>query len=364
MKTYPIQPMSIHQAMEMQFHLVNCIHETIPGGEMLTQGDLGVVLGEGAPTMTRKVEAVLAKCFGAEAAILVRGSGTGAMRNVFNVLNSPLDKIVLHDAPIYPTTKVIIESMGLKPIWIDYNLDTTDQWDSCKAASFALIQHSRQRIDDSYELQEVIQKLRQVNPDISILVDDNYAVMKAAKIGVQVGADVSAFSMFKLLGPEGVGCVVGKKSIIESIRKINYSGGSQVQGHEALEALRALVYTPVSLAIQSEQVEKAYQRLLNGEVKGVKNAYIANAQSRVLLVEFEKPIAKAVLEASEKLGAAPHPVGAESKYEVVAQFYRVSATFRNADPALENSMIRINPMRSGADTVINVLKRAIEQAEK
>lgn len=364
MKTYPIQPMSIPQAIEMQFHLVNCIQEIIPGGEMLTQGDLGVSLEEGAPKMTRKVEAVLAKCFEAEAAILVRGSGTGAIRNVFNVLNTPLDKMILHDAPIYPTTKVIIESMGLRPIVIDYNLEEANQWDSCKEASFALVQHSRQRIDDSYELQVVIEKLKRINPEINILVDDNYAVMKAPKIGVQVGADVSAFSMFKLLGPEGVGCIVGKKTIIESIRKLNYSGGSQVQGHEALEALRALVYTPVALAIQSEQVEKAYQRLLTGEVEGVKNVYIANAQSRVLLVEFEKPIAKVVLKACEKLGGAPHPVGAESKYEVVAQFYRVSATFRNANPALEHSMIRINPMRAGADTVINVLKKAIEQAEK
>ncbi|GAU75485.1 aminotransferase class V-fold PLP-dependent enzyme [Fusibacter sp. 3D3] len=364
MKTYPIVPMTIDQAMEMQFHLVSCIQETIPGSEMLTQGDLGVSLEEGAPKMTRKVEAVLAKCFDAEAAILVRGSGTGAIRNVFNVLNKPLDKIVIHDAPIYPTTKVIIESMGLTPVVIDFNLENEDQWQSCKDASFALVQHSRQRIEDSYELQAVVEKLKQINPEINILVDDNYAVMKAPKIGIQVGADASAFSMFKLLGPEGVGCVLGQKTLIESIRKINYSGGSQVQGHEALEALRALVYTPVALAIQAEQVDKIYQRLFKGEIEGIKNVYIANAQSRVLLVEFEKPIAKAVLKQCEQLGGAPYPVGAESKYEVVAQFYRVSATFRNADPALEHSMIRINPMRAGADSVINVLKKAIEQAEK
>ncbi len=88
---------------------------------------------------------------------------------------------------------------------------------------------------------------------------------------------------------------------------------------------------------------------------------MANAQSKVLLVEFHEEIAKAVLREAQKLGAAPNPVGAESKYEVVPMFYRVSGTFLAADPTLENRMIRINPMRAGADTVLRILQEAIER---
>lgn len=81
-----------------------------------------------------------------------------------------------------------------------------------------------------------------------------------------------------------------------------------------------------------------------------------------MLVEFEKEIANIVLEESEKLGAAPNPVGAESKYEMVPMIYRISGTFRKADPTLEKRMIRINPMRSGADTVIRILKESVKTA--
>ena len=70
---------------------------------------------------------------------------------------------------------------------------------------------------------------------------------------VECGADLSAFSMFKLLGPEGIGCVVGKKRYIEKIVAANYSGGGQVQGHEALACLRGMIYAPVALAIHRQE---------------------------------------------------------------------------------------------------------------
>ena len=79
------------------------------------------------------------------------------------------------------------------------------------------------------------------------------------------------------------------------------------------------------------------------------------------MVEFEEPIAEEVLKEAEKLGAAPNPVGAESRYEIVPMFYRVSGTFRAADPGITKRMIRINPMRSGDDTIIRILKEAMER---
>lgn len=362
MKTFPLKTMDLEKAKNMQFRLVDIIHQNFQGYEFLQSGDYGVVPGLGYPKYTQKVEKVLANFFETEDAVLVRGAGTGAIRNVMNSILKPNQKILLHKAPIYPTTDVIVSSMGLEPLYIDLNNFANIDVQKVSEVSFALIQHSRQKLDDQYDLGEVIRKLKDINQQLIILIDDNYVVMKAEKIGVQFGADVSAFSLFKLLGPEGIGCVVGRKDIIDQIRDLNYSGGSQVQGYEAMDSLRSLVYAPVSLAIQAQEGNDIVARLKTGEVKGVKSSFIANAQSRVILIEFNKPIAKKVLEHSSRLGAAPYPVGAESRYEITAMFYRVSGTFLKANPGLAEYMIRINPMRSGADTVIRILKEAINTA--
>ena len=118
----------------------------------------------------------------------------------------------------------------------------------------------------------------------------------------------------------------------------------------------------MSLAIQAQVGQECVRRLKEGDVPHVKDAFLANAQSKVLLVEFDQDIAEQVLEEAERQGAAPNPVGAESKYEFVPMFYRVSGTFRKADPTLEGRMIRINPMRSGADTIMRVLQESIRRA--
>ena len=67
---------------------------------------------------------------------------------------------------------------------------------------------------------------------------------------------------------------------------------------------------------------------------------------------------------AQRLGAAPHPVGAESKYEIAPMFYRVSGTFLKADKTLKQRMIRINPMRSGTQTVLRILRESLDAAMK
>jgi hypothetical protein len=129
---------------------------------------------------------------------------------------------------------------------------------------------------------------------------------------------------------------------------------------EAMEAMRALTYAPVELAIQGEVVDEVARLLNSGQVTGVVHAYVANAQSRVILVEFEKPCAREVLEKSIQFGAAGHPVGAESRYEVAPLFYRISGTFRAENPHLAERMIRINPMRSGTDLIIEILIKSLQ----
>lgn len=361
MITYPIKQISLEEAINLQFKLVDIIQSVFRGHELLEAGDYGVSLEFGRPKTTVKVEKVLAKFFDAEDCALVRGAGTGAMRLVFNSLLKPLNTLLVHDAPVYPTTQDLIDMMGLKLLKINMNdLHSFKILKNTKVDA-VLIQHSRQKPDDNYDFEEVIKVIKSIT-NVPIITDENYVVMKAPYIGVQLGADVSVFSMFKLLGPEGIGCVVGKKYIIDEIRKITYSGGSQVQGPEAMEALRALVYTPVSLAIQAMQVEEIVKRLNTGEIKGVKKAYVANAQSRVVLVEFEEPIAEKVLKYAEEMGAVPYPVGSESRYEIGAMFYRVSGTFIKDNPEIKNYVIRINPMRAGADTVIRILKEAVKKS--
>lgn len=366
MRTYPLNSITIDQAKKLQFRIIDTITNHFDGREVLSLGDLGVVKGLNKPTYTKKVEMVFAEVFDAEAAILVRGAGTGAIRwGLISFMKSG-DTILVHDAPIYPTSKVTIETMGFKVIRANFN-DLDDIKRIVKEnpqIKGALVQNTRQKIDDSYDLEEVITTIKEGNSLINIVTDDNYAALKVKKIGNQCGAELGSFSCFKTLGPEGVGVLIGKKELVDKVYSLNYSGGSQVQGHEAMEALRGLVYAPVALSIQSEVNEELVVRLKGGEIPEIKNAFLANAQSKVLLVELNENIAEEVLELTPKYGAASHPVGSESKYEFVPMMYRVSGTFRESDPSLEKRMIRINPMRSGPDTIIRILKSAIDEVKK
>lgn len=365
MQTYPLKSITIEEAALKQFKFVDCISQVFPGNELLSQGDLGVVPGLNKPETTDKVEKVLAKFFGTEAALLVRGAGTNAIRNALYRAIGPNKTIMIHDAPVYPTTQVSLDMLNIATIKVNFNdIEEVIKVINDKTFDGILIQLTRQKPDDAYDSEQLIQAIRKIHSEIPIVTDDNYAVMKIPKIGVEMGASLSCFSTFKLLGPEGIGCVVGKKTYIELLKKDSYSGGLQVQGHEALAVLRGLTYAPVALAISARTSQELYDRLNNGELEGIKSARIANAQSKVVLVEFEEAIAKKVLEQAKEFGAAPYPVGAESKYEIVPMFYRVSNTFLQYDLSYEEKMIRINPMRAGADTIIRILKQSIDKVEK
>ncbi|MGC6178169.1 aminotransferase class V-fold PLP-dependent enzyme [Lacrimispora sp. 38-1] len=362
MNTSPLSSLSVQEAASLQFKIIDCITKRFEGHEILTRGDLGVIPGFNKPVITQKAEQVIADIFDAEACILVRGAGTGAIRLGLHSILKPGEKILVHKAPVYNTTAVSMEMMNISPAVADYNdlsdvkrvmINNTD-------IKGALIQYTRQKPEDAYDMAQVVKTIKETS-SLPVLTDDNYAVMKVSRIGIQCGADLSCFSAFKLLGPEGVGVIVGKAVYIQKLVRENYSGGMQVQGHEALDVLRGFAYAPVALAVQAEVNDECVKRLNSGEIPCVKQAFLANAQSKVLLVEFKEDIAGKVLKEAEKLGAAPNPVGAESKYEIVPMFYRISGTFQSADPALKNRMIRINPMRSGADTILRILKEAVER---
>lgn len=360
METYPLKSLSVEEATQKQFQLIDEITKVFKGTEILTRGDLGVIPGYNRPVTTSKVEEVIANVFHAEAAMLVRGAGTMAIRLALYASLPKNGTLLVHEAPIYKTTQTTIDMLRLDIIRVNFNdLSELTEVLENREINGVLVQLTRQKPDDSYDSQEVINLIREINSEISIITDDNYAVMKIPKIGVEQGANLSCFSTFKLLGPEGVGCIVGDEQTIQFLRQENYSGGLQVQGHEAIDVLKGLIYAPVSLAISAKVADEVCERLNTGEIDGVKEAFVVNAQSKVILVTFNEPVAKEVLKQAEKLGAAPNPVGAESQYEFVPMFYRVSSTFKEIIPNVEENTIRINPMRAGADTIIRILKNSL-----
>lgn len=364
MKTYPLQSLTVEEAGQLQFKVADCITREFEGHAFLSRGDLGVVAGLNKPVTTSKAERVIARIFDTEACVLVRGAGSAAIRFGLHSMLKCGDKILVHQAPVYSTTGTSLKMLGLAPVEADFNKPL--QIESVLLAHpdirGALVQYTRQKPDDRYDMHEVVWAIKKVR-DIPVLTDDNYAAMKVKDIGVQCGADLSCFSAFKLLGPEGIGVIAGKRRYIDRLIAESYSGGMQTQGHEALDVLHGLIYAPVALAIQAQVSEECVRRLKSGEIPQVRDAFLANAQSKVLLVEFYETVSEKVLAEAEKLGAAPNPVGAESKYEIAPMFYRLSGTFRKTDPALEHRMIRINPMRAGADTILRILKESIERVK-
>lgn len=361
MKTVPLPSITIEQAKEKQFRLIDEICKEFGGSEFLSCGDLGVVQGLNKPRMAQKVEQVLAHYFHAEKCILVTGAGTGAIRFALMASISANAKVLVHKAPVYPTTLTSLQGLNAQLIEADFNnIEELRQVLQETEVSAAIVQVTRQKPEDSYDLATVIQTIKSIQA-IPVITDDNYAAMKIDKIGCELGADASCFSAFKLLGPEGVGILVGKAELIDRVEAMNYSGGSKVQGWQCMEVLRGLTYAPVALAIQAEENEKLVQALNQAAIPQIKEAFLANAQSKVLLVEFKEDIAEAVLVEAEKLGAAPNPVGAESKYELIPMFYRVSGTFLKNDPTLKKRMIRINPMRAGSMTILRILEESIKR---
>ena len=358
--SHPLDMISFEEEIENQYRLVDIMHRNFSGYDALSEGDYGCHIDGGRPKRTKKVEKVLAEYFGSEDTALVRGGGTGAIRSLCFALISSKDTVLVHDGPMYYTSQLTLEGIGAKIIRTDFNDLENIIRELKNGVDVLYIQRVRQKMSDHYDAIKIIEEVRKIDKKVKIIVDENYAVNKVRMLGCAAGADASTFSMFKLLGTPGIGLICGKKELINTIHKQNYSGGGQVQGPEATEVLRSLVNNPVLLAVQDRSVDEIVRRLENKEVKHVEKALKANIEERIVLVKLDLPIAREVNEAAEKLGALPHPVGSESRYEIQSLFYRVARVMIEENPLYEKYVIRINPMRSGPDTVIRILNEAIE----
>ena len=259
---HPLNTMSLDQAAAEQFRLVELIGRHFPQDQLLSQGDLGVRGPLGRPQATAAVERCLADFFRAEDAALVTGAGTGALRAALFASVRPGSAILRHVAPVYETTAVTMAAMGLTDVTADFNrlAEVRAELD----VQGAIIGHARQSLADNYDLGTVITQLRTLIGETPIIVDENYAVLKVSRLGAELGADLSAFSAFKLLGPVGVGVVLGTRRFVEVIRSQNRSGGCQIQGTDAIEVLRGMVHVPVQAALQDQVARDVASRLQPG----------------------------------------------------------------------------------------------------
>ncbi|MBX5450348.1 aminotransferase class V-fold PLP-dependent enzyme [Thermogemmatispora sp.] len=362
-----LPPLTLEEARRLQFRLIETLRRHFTGHEWLTRGELGVGSdGEGSP-FTRRVEQVLAAFFGSEAAVLVTGAGTGAIRAALFALLPPLSRIVVHDAPLYATTAVTFRAAGYVALPVDlHDLGRLRQVLSHEEVQAVYVQHTRQQLSDHYDLAAVITCVRGIRPELPIIVDDNYAVANTPRIGVELGADVSAFSAYKLLGPEGVGVVLCPQRLAQAIRADMYSGGSRVQGFQAQEVVIGLAQAFVANALTQASAEAVVERLCNAPppacARHIAGAFLANLQSPVVLVRLRQPLARLVVARAAEHGAAPFPVGAMARYELLPLFYRVSGTM-SASLGTEEAQhwLRINPMRAGPETVLAILEEALSE---
>ncbi len=358
--THPLETASLEQALARQQSLVAAIAHHFPDGGMF-QADAGVAPPFGQPVTTRRAERALAEAFGGEDALLVQGAGTGAIRTALSAgpWAQGERRLLLHDAPAYSTTSTTFRDAGVDEHRVDFNdldlLDSALAEDDCP---WVYLQHTRQRLGDRYRPEEIIRCA--VRAGRRVIVDDNYAVLRVPRIGTELGAAASAFSLFKLHGPEGVGVIIGDHDIVDQARTQNYSGGGQVQGWQALAALQALVMAPLNWARQSTTVHELGRRLAAGEVDHIVDARVANAQDLCVIALLDAPIADRVPAAAATLGAAPYPVGSNSRFEITPLVYRMSSSSLEAAPALRTWALRINPMRAGADLTLQILRDAVE----
>lgn len=362
--THPLPQLSLEEAKAFQFRLVDLMHRHFDGVEALQAGDYGAPPDLGRPRSTAKVEAVLAEFFHTEDAALVPGAGTGALRASLMAALAPGARVLVHAVPMYATTAVTFRAMGLDQRAVDLNDVSARRAALSEGVAMVYLQHARQMLDDAFDTGEVIAEARELCPDAIVLVDDNYTALQVPRIGVELGADLSAFSLFKLFGEAGVGCVVGRHGLVQRVRDDAYSGGSKIQGPLAIASLKSLVFAPVALAVQSEVVERVLGRLNAGEVPGVRRAMPGNHQERSILVELDEPIAPSVIQLASRFGATTYPVGSQSRHETNLMVYRLSRAMCEARPDLADRMVRISPFRAGPDTVIRVLTSAIAAARR
>jgi hypothetical protein len=362
--------MTVQQAAAEQHRMVDAIQRVIGSDEIFAEDygqerslASGAFGSGGRPVATAKAEQALAGYLGTDDVVLVPGAGTGAIRAMLSIV-PPRGRVLLHEGMPYKTTAAALARMALETVTVDFNDLAAVRMAAAGDVDALYIQHVPHRLGDEYELGPVMDAGRaDRGEDLLVLVDDNYAAMRTPKIGVHHGADASALSLFKLLAAANVGCVAGTARVTSRIRQDFGSAGSQVQGPEAMDALRSLVYAPVALALQNQVVIEASEeinRLVEaGRLPFVRCAVPSQVAMRAVALVFDEPIAEDFLRSAWRNGSPSRSVGEEARYDVLPLFTYLAGTFLKSTPGIESYVVRINPLRGGTETIIRVLEAAL-----
>ena len=372
--TSNLEQMTVAEATQEQFRLVDSISRIL-GSDQIFFEDYGQdrSLGVGAfgsggrPIATAKVEEVLSHFLGTEDTVLVHGAGTGSIRAMLSFFESG-SEIILHSGPPYKTTVASLQRMAITSNAVDFNNEAELRkiLENDKMNGI-LIQHVPHQFGDNYHIHQIIDLARTIRGSAyPIFVDDNYAAMRSKKIGVQMGASASALPLFKLLARANIGCVTGNQEIITRIRQDSGSAGSQVQGPDAMDALRSIVYAPVALAIHNLVVEdacKEINRLISiGDIDLLAEAIPGPAAARSIVLVFKYPIAENFLQSAWRNGSPSRSVGEEARYDLLPLFTYIAGTYLKSNPLLKDYVIRVNPLRGGTATIERILKSALEDS--
>ena len=189
--------MTLDEAIAAQFRLVD-IAQRVMGSDEVFAKDYGQVRelatvgfgGGGRPRATARVEQVLARYFECEDAVLVHGAGSGAIRTMLNASAAPgrgsssTTAAAQDDAPGDA-------AHGARPLaYADYNDAAALRAEPARQPAGHGLYSSTCRSNSAMATTSpaTIQLIRAVAPQpVRIVVDDNYAGMRAARIGVQLG---------------------------------------------------------------------------------------------------------------------------------------------------------------------------------
>ena len=187
-----------------------------------------------------KIEEIYANVFKAEDS-LVRAqfiSGTHALAITLSALLRPNDTMISITGAPYDTLQTVIgigenpsksslKAYGVKYEQIElinneFDVEAIQERLSRKDVKLIEIQRSRgystRKSINIEKIEKVISKIREVNKDVIIMVDNCYGEFVEEKEPIEVGADVAVGSLMKNLGAGIATCgayVVGKKDLVE-----------------------------------------------------------------------------------------------------------------------------------------------------
>lgn len=286
----------------------------------VTESDFASTTGYGYNDTGRdKIESVFAEVLGAEKA-LVRSqfiSGSHALTVCLFGLLRPNDILLSISGKPYDTLDEVIgikeNPSSLKSFGVTYHqIDLVDNdFDENQIIEF-LRQHKVKVIEiqrskgystrkslSNQKLERIIQKIRQVDEDVIIMVDNCYCEFVDAKSPLEVGADVIVGSLIKNLGggiaPNGA-YIAGKKEYVElCAERLTLPGeGAEVGPSLGInkQILQGLFMAPsvVASALKTAVLTSAVMESLGYEVEPTKKEERVDIVQNIIFRDKEKLI--------------------------------------------------------------------------